>query len=232
LRNGRGIEILNFIDDHSRLLIAATATYVTTGLFVVETFRIACNEYGLPASVLSDNGAVFTGRPRGGRNAFESEMASLKIVQKNSRPYHPQTCGKVERFHQTLKKWLVKQPKVTSIGDFQQQLDQFREYYNFTRPHRALDRTTPAHAYNARPKAQPGGKIIPDHFRLRNDVVDKHGKLSLRHNGKMHHIGIGRPYAGTAIRMLIHEKEVRVITTTGELLAELTLDEEKDYQPQ
>jgi transposase InsO family protein len=213
LRNGRGIEILNFIDDHSRLLIACTATYVTTGLFVVETFRIACNEYGLPASVLSDNGAVFTGRPRGGRNAFETEMASLKIVQKNSRPYHPQTCGKVERFHQ-------------------KQLDNFREYYNFTRPHRSLERATPAHAYNARPKAQPGGKIIPDHFRLRNDVVDKQGKLSLRHNGKMHHIGIGRPYAGTAIRMLIHEKEIRVITTSGELLAELTLDTDKDYQPQ
>lgn len=232
LRNGRGIEILNFIDDHSRLLIACTATYITTGPFVVETFRTACNEYGLPASVLSDNGAVFTGRPRGGRNAFETEMASLKIIQKNSRPYHPQTCGKVERFHQSLKKYLAKQPKVSSIGDFQKQLDHFREYYNFTRPHRALDRTTPMHAYNARPKALPGNKIFPDHFRLRNDVVDKHGKLSLRHNGKMHHIGIGRGYAGTAIRMLIHEKEIRVITTTGELLAELTLDEEKDYQPQ
>lgn len=232
LRNGRGIEILNFIDDHSRLLIASRVAYVTTGLFVVETFRIACNEYGLPASVLSDNGAVFTARMRNGRNAFESEMACLKIIQKNSRPYHPQTCGKVERFHQTLKKWLIKQPKVTSIGEFQKQLDQFRTYYNFTRPHRALERHTPAQAYNARPKAQPGGKIIPDHFRLRNDVVDKYGKLSLRHNGQMHHIGIGRAYAGTAIRMLIHEKEIRIITTTGELLTELRLDTEKDYQPQ
>lgn len=232
LRNGRGIEILNFIDDHSRFLIACTAAYVTTSPIVVATFRIACNEYGLPASVLSDNGAVFTARMRNGRSAFETEMASLKIVQKNSRPYHPQTCGKVERFHQTLKLWLAKQSKVTSIGDFQDQLDQFREYYNFTRPHRALDRATPAHAYNARPKAQPGGKIIPDHFRLRNDVVDKHGKLSLRYNGQMHHIGIGRAYSGTAIRMLIHEKEIRVITTAGELLKEFIFDEEINYQPQ
>ena len=232
LRNGRGIEILNFIDDHSRFLIACTAAYVTTSPIVVATFRQACNEYGLPASVLSDNGAVFTARMRNGRSAFETEMASLKIVQKNSRPYHPQTCGKVERFHQTLKLWLVKQPKVTSIGDFQNQLDQFREYYNFTRPHRALDRVTPAHAYNARAKAQPGGKIIPDHFRLRNDVVDKHGKLSLRYNGAMHHIGIGRAYSGIAIRMLIHEKEIRVITTSGELLKEFTFDEEINYQPQ
>lgn len=179
LRNGRGIEILNFIDDHSRLLIASRVTYVTTGLFVVETFRDACNEFGLPASVLSDNGAVFTARMRGGRNAFESEMASLKIIQKNSRPYHPQTCGKVERFHQTLKMWLIKAPKVTSIKEFQKQLDQFRDYYNFTRPHRALDRQTPAH-----------------------------------------------------IRMLIHEKEIRIITTSGELLKELTLNEDKNYQPQ
>ena len=232
LRNGRGIEILNFLNDNSRLLIASQAAYVTTGLSVVETFRSACNEYGLPASVLSDNGAVFTARWRGGRNAFETEMASLKIIQKNSRPYHPQTCGKVERFHHTLKKWLVKQPKVTSIGEFQKQLDQFREYYNFTRPHRALDRTTPAHAYNARPKAQPGGKIIPDNFRIRNDVVDKHGKLSPRYNGAMHHIGIGRAYSGTAIRMLIHEKEIRVITTSAELLKEFTFDEEINYQPQ
>ena len=128
---------MNFIN---RFLTACTATHVTTGPFVVETFRLACNEYGLPASVLSNNGAVFTGRPRGGRNAFESEMACLKIIQKNPRPCHPQTCGKVERFHQTLKKWLAKQPKVSSIGDFQNQLDQFREYYNFTRPHRVLDK--------------------------------------------------------------------------------------------
>ena len=169
---------------------------------------------------------------RNGRSAFETEMASLKIVQKNSRPYHPQTCGKVERFHQTLKKWLAKQPKVTSMGDIQTQLDHFREYYNFTRPHRALDRATPMQAYNARPKAQPNGKIIPDHFRLRNDVVDKRGKLSLRQNGQMHHIGIGRAYSGTAIRMLIHEKEIRAITTSGELLKELAFDQRKNYQPQ
>ena len=201
LRNGRGAEILNFLYDHSRLLMACNAAHVTAGLSVVEAFRSACNEYGLPASVLSDNGAVFTARWRGGRNALETEMASLKIVQKNSRPYHPDTCSKVERFHHTLKKWLAKQPKVTSIGDFQKQLDAFREYYNFTRPHRGLDRSTPTHAYNARPKALPGGKIIPDHFRIRNDVVDKHGKLSLRYNGSIHHIGIGRAYSRTAIRI-------------------------------
>jgi transposase InsO family protein len=62
-----------------------------------------------PVSVLSDNGVVFTAHMRGGRNVFEIEMAPFKVVRKNSPPYHPQTCGKIERFHQTLKKWLVKQ---------------------------------------------------------------------------------------------------------------------------
>lgn len=232
LRNGRDVEVLNFLDDHSRFLLACTAHYVTTGLSVVEVFRSTCNDYGIPQSVLSDNGAVFTARFKNGRNAFETELASLKIIQKNSRPYHPQTCGKVERFHQTLKRWLAKQPKVTSLAALQDQLDQFRHTYNTQRPHRAVNRRTPEQAYTARPKAHPGNNIINDYFRLRNDIVDKHGKLTLRHAGTLHHIGIGRRYAGTPIRMLIHETEIRIITTDGELIKELSLDTENNYQKQ
>lgn len=232
LRNGPDVEVLNFLDDHSRFLLACTAHYVTTGLGVVDVFRSTCNDYGLPQSVLSDNGAVFTARFKNGRNAFETELASLKIIQKNSRPYHPQTCGKVERFHQTLKRWLAKQPKVTSLPALQDQLNQFRHIYNTQRPHRAVNRRTPEQAYNARPKAHPGNNIINDYFRLRNDIVDKHGKLTLRHAGTLHHIGIGRRYAGTPIRMLIHETEIRIITTDGELIKELSLDTENNYQKQ
>ena len=232
LRNGRDVEVLNFLDDHSRFLLASTAHYVTTGLNVVEVFRATCNEYGLPHSVLSDNGAVFTARFKNGRNAFQTELASLNIIQKNSRPYHPQTCGKVERFHQTLKRWLTKQPKVTSLPALQHQLDAFRATYNNHRPHRALNRQTPATAYNARPKAHPGNNVLPDHYRLRNDTIDEHGKVTLRHAGTLHHIGVGRRYAGTPIRMLIHETDIRIITTEGELIKELTLDPTNNYQPQ
>lgn len=232
LRNGRDVEVLNFLDDHSRFLLACKAHYVTTGLSVVDVFRTACNEYGLPHSVLSDNGAVFTARFKNGRNAFQSELASLKIIQKNSRPYHPQTCGKVERFHQTLKRWLAKQPKVTALPDLQHQLDTFRATYNNDRPHRALGRQTPATAYNARPKAHPGNNVLPDYYRLRTDTIDEHGKVTLRHAGTLHHIGIGRRYAGTPIRMLIHETDIRIITTDGELIKELTLDPTNNYQPQ
>ncbi len=133
---------------------------------------------------------------------------------------------------QTLKRWLAKQPKVTSLPALQDQLDQFRHTYNTQRPHRAVNRRTPEQAYNARPKAHPGNNIINDYFRLRNDIVDKHGKLTLRHAGTLHHIGIGRRYAGTPIRMLIHETEIRIITTDGELIKELSLDTENNYQKQ
>jgi transposase InsO family protein len=139
IRNDRDIEILNFIHVHSRLLIASRVAYVTTSLFVVGAFRDTCNGNDLPSSVLTDNGAIFTARTRNGRNAFESEMASLKIAQKNSHLYHPQTCSKVERFQQTLKKRLTQQAKVTSIGEFQKQLDQFHTFYNFARLHHSLE---------------------------------------------------------------------------------------------
>ena len=95
---------------------------------------------------------------RGGRNAFETELHRLGIIQKNSRPGHPTTCGKVERFQQTLKKWLRAQPpQPTTLAELQTLLDAFLEEYNHRRPHRSLEhRSTPATAYAARPKATPG----------------------------------------------------------------------------
>ena len=123
--------------------------------------------------MLSDNAAVFTGIPRrGGRVALEIELASLGISFRHSRPYHPQTCGKVERFHQTLKRWLVRQPDAPTLRTLQRQLDTFRDYYNTRRPHRALHRRSPAEAFTARPKAHPTGIGIHDgHWRIRHDRV-------------------------------------------------------------
>jgi transposase InsO family protein len=111
LAAGTGTEILNIIDDHSRLITASVAREVFKAADVVTAFRHAAARHGLPASMLSDNGAVFTGTPRGhGKVALEIELAALGIAFRHSRAYHPQTCGKVERYHQTLKKWLARQP--------------------------------------------------------------------------------------------------------------------------
>jgi transposase InsO family protein len=107
LADGGDIEILNWLDDHSRLLLACTAHHRVTGTTVVASFLAAITAYGAPAATLTDNGCVYTSRFTGGRNGFEYLLADLGITQRNGHPGHPQTQGKIERFHQTLKRWLV-----------------------------------------------------------------------------------------------------------------------------
>jgi hypothetical protein len=184
--------------------------------------------------MLSDNGAIFTGVPRrGGRVALELELASLGVRFRHSRPYHPETCGKVERVHQTLKRWLTRQDPALTVRALQRQLHEFRRYYNHTRPHRALGRRTPADAYTARPKATPTGTPTLDgHYRVRHDRIDPSGVITLRYNSRLHHIGLGRRHAGTRVLVLAHDRHIRVLTDTGELLRDLELNPTRDYQPQ
>ncbi len=218
LADGAEVEILNVIDDHSRLVVASKALVVFKATDVVATFHQAAAALGFPAQMLTDNGAVFTAAPRHGRCAMELELASLGITYRHSTPYHPQTCGKVERLHQTLKRYLTKRPKAGSIEELQIQLDGFVAYYNEARPHRALGRRTPAAAFAARPKATPSGPklAIPAHYRLRRDKIDITGVITLRHNSRLHHIGLGRKLAGTRVLMLVDGLLIRVLTEDGE----------------
>jgi transposase InsO family protein len=234
LADGTDVEILNLLDDHSRYCLDSSTQYVFKGLDVDRRFRKAADLHGYPASLLTDNGAVFTGRSRGGgRVALEVTLHTAGITFSHCRPYHPQTCGKVERFHQTLKKWLVHQPRARTLRQLQRQLDTFRSYYNQRRPHRALGRTTPAVAYQARPKATPTGTPLhAGHWRIRHDRIDPSGVFTLRHNSRLHHIGIGRRHAGTNILVLVHDLDIKVLTSNGQLLRELHLDPTQDYQPQ
>jgi transposase InsO family protein len=236
LGNGRDVEILNILDDHSRLLVGATARTVCKAADVVTDLHTAIARYGRPERLLTDNGAVFTGLPRGGGwVALQREAAALGIALTHSKPYHPTTCGKVERLHQTLKKWLTRQPRARTIAALQHQLDAFAEHYNTARPHRSIGRCTPATVYTARPKAGPRrqGLLIDEHFRVRHDRIDTSGVITLRHNSRLHHIGLGRAHAGRRVLLLAHELDIRVLAEdTGELLRALTLNPTRDYQPQ
>jgi transposase InsO family protein len=234
LADGRDVEILNMLDDHSRLLVASVACAVTKAVDVVETFHHAAAELGFPASMLTDNGAIFTAEARNGTCAMEVELIALGIDYKHSRPYHPQTCGKVERFHQTLKKWLAAQRRARSLAQLQDQLDWFRSYYNTVRPHRAIGRRTPAQAFAARTKAKPrrAGINLPAQHRVRRDRIDTTGKVTLRYRSKLLHLGVGRRHARTRVLLLVKDQDVRVITDDGELLAQFTLDPTKQYQTQ
>lgn len=233
LADGGDVEILNILDDHSRVCIASIARLIYTGTQVWQVFLAAIGRWGPPAEVLTDNGAVFTGKQRGqGRVALEVQCGLRGIKVSHSRPYHPQTCGKVERFHQTLKKWLRAQPAAATVVRLQHQLNRFQRHYNTVRPHRALGQKTPAHAYAARPKAVPTGPVIGAHHRVRTDKIDNGGSVTLRHNSRLHHIGLGAHHAGTPVTLLIDDLHIRVIARhTGELIRELTLDPTRDYQP-
>ena len=234
LGDGTEVDIVNFIDDHSRVAVASRVLARATAPAVLRVFHDAGARWGLPAALLTDNGCVYTTWHRGGANVMQTELLALGIDYRHSRPYHPQTCGKVERFHQTMKAFLAKQPKASSIGQLQAQVDRFVAYYNDVRPHRARGRVPPRVAFEARDKARPSGpKIrVGADVRVRKDRVDKGGKLTLRHRTRLHHISVGHAHKGKRVIMLIDGLDVRVLTEGGELLRRLTLDPSRDYQPQ
>jgi transposase InsO family protein len=235
---GADTEIISWLDDHSRYALHISARRQITAPIVLSTFTKAAALYGYPASTLTDNGMVYTVRfagGKGGRTKLEAELRRLGIVQKNSRPNHPTTCGKVERFQQTMKKWLRAQPnQPATLHELQDLIDTFRDEYNQRRPHRSLPhRATPATAYASRPKARPSTDRTDDtHDRVRHDKIDDTGAVTLRVNGRLHHIGIGRTHARTPVLLLVQDLHVRVVAAaTGELLRDLIIDPRRDYQP-
>jgi transposase InsO family protein len=130
LANGADILVLNFLDDHSRFLLSCTAHRKITSPTVVQAFLDAANQHGFPQSSLTDNGLVFTSRMQRGMNSYELLLQSMGVEQKNSRPNHPQTQGKIERFHQTLKNWLAAKAKPKTLQELQALLYQFADVYN------------------------------------------------------------------------------------------------------
>lgn len=230
LADGSDVEIINWLDDHSRLLLHIKAMKAVTGPAVIASFNECRRQYGTPFSTLTDNGVVYTARFVKGKNGFEYLLSDLGVIQKNGSPGHPQTQGKIERFHQTLKKWLSQQMPAPCIEDLQQQLDEFRIVYNTQRPHRALEMKTPAFSYAATIKATPKIADAKEHYRLRYDNVDKYGKVSLRRAGKMHHLGVGRGNSQKRVIIIVDHIKVTVVEkSTGEMLSEHEINPSRSY---
>jgi transposase InsO family protein len=230
LADGSEVEICSWLDDHSRYLLACTVFRRVGGDDVVATFTAAGDAHGWPAATLTDNGSVYTSRFTGGRNSFEYLLAYLGIRQKNGAPGHPQTQGKIERFHQTLKRWLGQQPAATDLAGLQAQLDAFRLAYNEQRPHRAIGRATPGEAYRATPRALPSGSGVRGHFRLRYDVTDSKGAITLRRAGRLHHLKIGAAFARRRVLAIVDEQEVTVVALdTGEIFSTHLIEPDRRY---
>jgi transposase InsO family protein len=231
LADGTEVEVLNWLDDHSRFLLSCTAHQPVTGDDVVAVFLDVVGEHGTPASTLTDNGSVYTSRFTGARNAFEYVLPLLGVRQRNGSPGHPQTQGKTERFHQTLQRWLRARPAASSIAELQRQLDAFTEHYNEYRPHRALHRATPGAAYRATPKALPATNgHAQGHYRLRYDRLDTRGKMTVRRARRMHHLATGATNARKRVLALADDHQVLVTDlNTGEVLSTHLIDPDKRY---
>jgi Integrase core domain/Homeodomain-like domain len=228
LATGQEVRIINVIDDHSRLNMDSLAVALTRSGRLRECFDRAASRHGLPMEVLNDNGRAYVSDRGLQLTLFQQHLASLEIRHLRSRPYHPQTCGKVERFHQTQRRWLDARPPAATLAELQALVDEFRTGYNQSRPHRALGRRTPASVWAAQAPAGPAGANPPTtgvftcqvHFKGYVDV-----KRWLR-------IGVGMAYAGTTVNVILRGDEASLIdATTGEILRTLTIDPTRRYQP-
>jgi transposase InsO family protein len=155
LADRQEIWIMDLLDDHSRLVLAARVCAGPTALAAWEAFSEAVSRYGIPVRCLSDRGSCFSGREQEDEHRFAAGLRGLGVIQLLSAPYHPQTCGKLERFHQTLKRFLATAPLAAHPQELQGQLDRFLDYYNHRRPHRALAGATPRESWEATPRSVP-----------------------------------------------------------------------------
>jgi transposase InsO family protein len=213
------VKILNVLDDHSRLLVASTATLSCTGAFALEVLAGGAAVLGWPARFLSDNARAF-------RNVLANAVAPLGVTAGHSRPYHPQTNGKVERFHQTLKQWLARQPAANDLAELQAQLDRFRDLYNHQRPHRSLDRRTPADVWATAPKSGPADRPLQTPTTIHTRVVTG-GRLSI---GRITRVTLGAAHDGKPALAVVTGTRCHVFID-GVLIRELTIDPTRRNQP-
>jgi transposase InsO family protein len=231
LRSGRTVWIMDLLDDHSRYMPAADAVTGATVAAAWTTFCHAAGEIGPPAKVLSDNGLCFTGGPNAdGAGTFTTNLAALGIVKANSRPYHPQTCGKLERAHQTLKKWLRRRSPARSLPHLQEQLDAFRTYYNHHRPHRALGGATPAERFHAGRPARPADAPIDlprlPTLSLATRRVSRTGRLFTNSA----EVTLGVAWAGHELTVVTYATRVVILNGT-KLVRVLTLEPGRSHYP-
>lgn len=156
LAGGRTCVIFQLIDDHSRYALASHVASGETAKEAIAVFDKAVAAHGVPQRLLSDNGIALNPSRRGYLGQLVAHVAALGVQAITGKPYKPTTQGKNERFHQTLFRYLDKQPLAETLAELQAQVDTFDDIYNTERPHQGLPgRVTPLTAWEATPKADP-----------------------------------------------------------------------------
>jgi transposase InsO family protein len=218
LADGQPVKILNVVDDHSRLAVASTAMLTCTGAATLVVLAAAAVVVGWPARFLSDNATAF-------RHTLATALAPLGVAAGHSRPYHPQTCGKVERFHQTLKRWLAKQPPAATLEELQAQLDLFRLIYNHHRPHRGIDRQRPADVWATAPKSGPADRPLATPTKIHHSTIHNGTVFASRYS-----IAVGARHNTQRALTVITGTACHVFID-GHLVRHLTLDPTRRRQP-
>lgn len=223
------VQVFNIIDDHSRVAVGSRAVLEATTEEAWATFSQATATWGLPARTLSDNGLCFSGKLRGMEVYFEAQLRDAGIQPITGAPYHPQTTGKVERFQQTFKKWLRRQPLAANLGELQAQLEAFRAIYNFERPHQGIGRAIPIERWRATPAAGPASEPLahPDYpSEQLYGHVDGDGVV----NTHAYRIHVGTEHEGRPATVITDGTRANVFID-GVLIRHLKLDRTRRYQP-
>lgn len=223
------VKIFNIIDDYSRVLIRSRAVAEATSEQAWNTFCEGAQRFGLPAGTLSDNGLCFSGKIRHVEVFFETQLRDAGIKPITSRPYHPQTAGKVERFQQTLKKWLSKRRLYSSIEELQAGLDEFAHIYNTERPHQGIGRAIPIERWRASPAAGPASEPLahPDWSSKSLQVTVTAAGCVQVDRLKIH---IGVEHRGQHALVMVDNARANVFIN-GDLVRHLQLDRTRAYQP-
>jgi transposase InsO family protein len=222
LAGGTEVEIVNIIDDHSRTCTRSHAVEgSTTGSDMWDTFVEAFELYGIPEWVLSDNGSPLVSK------LFTENLDAIRVKTTNSRPYHPQTNGKVERFHQTLKKWLDARPKPGTVEELQELLNVFVDIYNNERPHRGIGRRTPMSVFTTDPKTAPDAFSILDETLVHHNTVDKAGRVEIPGPAA---ITVGNRYTSKTATTIRTGNNAHVFID-NQLVRKLVIDPTKRSQP-
>jgi transposase InsO family protein len=232
LRGGDTVTIMDIIDDHSRVITSLRAGNAgpTTAL-ALETVFDAGSRWGLPAMILSDNGACFTGRTAEHTSEFETTLAVAGIKVIHSRPYHPETCGKIERFHGSLKRSLRAAGPARDITELQAQLDAYAQRYNHDRHHAAAGEMTLAERHAATspatPSADPINLVRPARVTITAAAVGADGTMTIAGRWRT---SIGTEHAGRRLTVLRYGNHAAVIDANT-VIANLTLDPDRRYIP-
>lgn len=221
LADGTVVEIINVVDDHSRVNIAATAVAITTASQVWNTLAKAIAAWGPPQRLLSDNGSPFVA------GSVSENLAALGIKRSRTRPHHPQTNGKVERFHKTQQQWLDARPRPTSLPELQAMLDEHAEHYNTVRNHSSTGRRPPIVRFRATAAAIPVGIDITDELHTGTYTVGPSGTVQIKRRWDIH---VGVRWAGTTVTVIIQGTHAAVFRG-DELVRQLTIDPARRYQP-